>query len=347
MNAVAIVLGSMFVGYVLISAIRTVVVPRPERVTLTILVFTSARLLVRFIADRVRNEERQERLLGMFAPMTLALLPAVWGFGIVLGFTSVFWGMDVRPLPTALVMSTWSLTTLGFGSGSGDGVRLVAGVEAFLGLGVIALMISFLPTIYGAFSRREIVTGRLTIRAGEPPDPTTFIIRSNSIGTLADLQERWSAWEEWFVELEETHTTVPSLVFFRSAQPGRTWIGAAEAALDTAAIVTACELTPSTGHAEMMIRAGFLSLNSLADHFRLDHDPSPGQHTAISVSHDEFMAVVAELEATGVRVPKDHEAAWIDYRGWRANYDEAVTNLLQLVGHVDSHWDRRRNRPVS
>jgi hypothetical protein len=79
----------------------------------------------------------------------------------------------------------------------------------------------------------------------------------------------------------------------------------------------------------------------------LDHDPSPGQHTSTSVSRHEFMAIVTELEATGVQVLKDHEAVWIDYRSWRANYDEAVMNLLQLVGHVDSHWDRRRNRPVS
>jgi len=279
----------MLVGYVLVSAIRTVVVPRPERVTITILVFTSARRLARFVADRVRNE-RQERLLDMFAPMTLALLPAVWAFAIVLGFTSVSWGMDVRPLPTALVLSTSSLTTLGFASAPSDGIRLVAGVETFLG--IIALMFSFLPTIYGTFSRREVVTERLSIRAGDPPDPVTFIIRSNSIGTLAGLQERWSAWEEWFVELEETHTTFASPVFFRSAQLGRTGIGAPQAALDTAAIVT-------------------------------------------------------ELETAGVQVLKDHEAAWIDYRAWRANYDEAVMNLLQLVSHVDSHWDRHRDRPVS
>ena len=42
-------------------------------------------------------------------------------------------------------------------------------VEAVIGLGLVSLMISYLPTIYGAFSRREALVGMLEVRAGLPP----------------------------------------------------------------------------------------------------------------------------------------------------------------------------------
>ncbi len=103
-----------------------------------------------------------------------------------------------------------------------------------MGLAIVALLISFLPTLYGAFSRREVAVGRLTTRAGEPPNPVEFITRLDAIGQLAHVGDRWEEWEDWFVELGETHTTFPALIYFRSAKPDRSWVSAAEASLDTA-----------------------------------------------------------------------------------------------------------------
>ena len=58
------------------------------------------------------------------------------------------------------------MTTLGFVAAPTFETRLIAGIEAMFGVALVALMISFLPTIYGTFSRREIAVGRLTTRAG-------------------------------------------------------------------------------------------------------------------------------------------------------------------------------------
>lgn len=340
MDAVAVVVGTMVVTWVLASAIRTVVIPRPERVTLGWGLFAAARLIARAVADRISNPARRERVLGTFPAVTLAAYPAVWSLGVVFGFALVFWGFDVEPFSSAMVLSASSLTTLGFATASGDGLRLVAAVEAFLGLGIVALMISFLPTIYGTFSQREIAAGRLTIRAGEPPLPADYILRSHRIDTMGQLEDRWFAWEEWFVELGETHTTFPQLIYFRSHRPGRTWIGAAEAALDTAALVTACRLTPSSGGAETMIRAGFLALGNIADFLRIERDIDPGPQTPVSVTRQQFDALVDELEAGGVELTCARDEAWQHYRGWRVNYDQAVAGLLDQVGYVESHWQR-------
>ncbi|MEZ5144890.1 MAG: hypothetical protein R2726_20595 [Acidimicrobiales bacterium] len=52
-------------------------------------------------------------------------------------------------------MSGSSFTTLGFVAPAAEPERIAAVAEALIGLGLIALLISFLPTIYALFSRRE------------------------------------------------------------------------------------------------------------------------------------------------------------------------------------------------
>ena len=49
-------------------------------------------------------------------------------------------------------------------------------------------------------------------------------------------------WEQWFLEIEESHTSIPALAYFRSPQPERSWITAAGCVLDTAAIYDALRL---------------------------------------------------------------------------------------------------------
>ncbi|HWD73626.1 MAG TPA: hypothetical protein VG371_00720 [Solirubrobacteraceae bacterium] len=46
----------------------------------------------------------------------------------------------------------------------------------------------------------------------------------------------WDSWENWFIELGESHTTFPQLGFFRSPHPRNHWVLAAEAVLDGAAL---------------------------------------------------------------------------------------------------------------
>ena len=66
-----------------------------------------------------------------------------------------------------------SLTTLGFSEApSGTGKIVIAFVEATIGLGLVALLISFLPTIYTAYNGREKGINRLRPVAGAPPNAT-------------------------------------------------------------------------------------------------------------------------------------------------------------------------------
>ena len=55
-----------------------------------------------------------------------------------------------------------------------------------------------------------------------------------------------TSWMHWFTEVQETHTSYGSLAFFRSPNPHRSWVTAAGAVLDTAAIRLAVLDIPPT-----------------------------------------------------------------------------------------------------
>ncbi len=48
----------------------------------------------------------------------------------------------------------------------------------------------------------------------------------------------------------------------------------------------------------------------------------------ISITRDDFDNLCQELLANGVPLKADPEQAWIDYAGWRVNYDQVLTRAV-------------------
>ena len=152
-----------------------------------------------------------------------------------------------------------------------------------------------LPTIYGAFSRREVAVTDLSVRAGTPPKPWEMLERAHLAGYLHEMDRVWESWMTWFTELGETHTSLAVLSFFRSPNPGRSWITASGAVLDAAALRMALlnvEFTPAGG---LCIRSGYLALREIAASFGFDFDSNPSPDDPISISREEFDEVYERL----------------------------------------------------
>src|SRR6476646_4338510 len=107
------VIGGVAAAWVLLSAIRTVVLPRSVDVALTHAVFVTIRVLFTGIAKRARSYEDRDRIMALDAPIALMALAAAWALGIIVAFAAVFWGLGVDPLRQAFVISGSSFTTLG------------------------------------------------------------------------------------------------------------------------------------------------------------------------------------------------------------------------------------------
>lgn len=343
LRVLAVVAGVAVVAATLVSALKTVVIPRGYASWLTRMHFMAWRRVFGVFSRPSQPYLVRDRVLAHYAPVALVTLPAIWAVFTVVGFTGVFWGAGVQPLSEALVTSGSSLFTLGFVRPDGTGLVLLSFLEAGIGLGLISLMISYLPTIYGAFSRREALVGLLEVRAGLPPSTSEMLVRYARIGWIGRLDDDvFEKWELWFMELEESHTSQPALVYFRSPHPERSWITAAGCVLDTAAIAASTLDRPHDARTDVMLRTGFFALRRIADYFGIVYDQHPAPTGPISVTRAEFDVLCAELRGADVPLKVDLDQAWRDFVGWRVNYDTVLIALCGMVMAPPALWSSDR-----
>ena len=338
-------LGALIALGTLLAAIQTVVVPRTERSLVIRFIYVGVGLLFSMVARRRKSYEARDALLARYAPITLMLLPMVWASGVIYGFSLMFWALDVRPYRDALVLSGSSLTTLGFRDTQDLFSLILSIAEALIGLGIVALLISFLPLMHSAFSTRESAVARLEVRAGNPPTPEAMIILAHETGGLENMGETWVEWEHWFINVEETHQTHPALAFFRSVRPDRSWVTAAGCILDAAAIMLSTVAVPHSPAAPFMIRSGYAALRSIADFFAIDYDPDPAVMAPITVRRHEFYDTYETLQNAGVPVVEDRDRAWRDYAAWRVNYDNCLVGLASITSAPPGKWSSDRPSP--
>src|SRR5215204_2601337 len=304
-RVVAFGVGAWIVVGIVRSAVWTVVVPRPEQVWLTRFLFLTVRRPFEWFAQRADTVTRREAIRARYGPTTLMLMPVTWVLGVWIGFVPIYWALGAEPIGEEFILSGSSVTTLGF-SRPNEGPPLAAAViEAVIGLGLVALLISFLPTMYGHFSRREHLVAKLSSRAGTPPTPAEMFIRHHRLEKLDQLDEIWPDWEDWFIDLEESHTTYPALVHFRSIDDHRSWLTAAGALLDAAALRASTLDIARQPRSELTIRAGYLALRAIADFFGVDHERRPQPDHPISIHRAEFDGVYEQLRSAGVPLKPD------------------------------------------
>jgi ABC-type multidrug transport system fused ATPase/permease subunit len=342
-HAAAVVGGSLAIAAVGSSAVRTVVLPRGDQALLTRAVFASVRGAFSGVARIGRSYEFRDRVMARFAPFALIAVAATWMAVVLFAGTLVFWGLGTGSWHTAFQLSGSSLTTLGFTQASNEWSHLAAIIEALVSLGLVALLIGYLSTTYTSFQRRELAVSLLEVRAGGPPSAVEMLLRHNSIERIDVVMELFTAWETWFVDVEETHTSQPGLAWFRSPLPGRSWITAAGAVLDGAALVTAVVDAEPSAEPQLCIRAGFLSLRRIADAFGIDYDPDPEPDDPISIDRSEFDDACRRLAEGGVPVRADLDEAWRAFNGWRVNYDEVLVALAGRLMAPTAPWSSDRS----
>ncbi|MDP9144246.1 MAG: potassium channel family protein [Actinomycetota bacterium] len=249
MRSIIVVLGCMLLLTVLWDAFEAIILPR--RVTRYL---GLARVFLRFtwrlrsaVAHWIRDDTRREAYLSIIGPLSLLLLLGVWATGLVAGFAIVHWGLGTPlnvapgsvPFSTYLYLSGTTFFTLGLGDVTPLGPlgRALVAVEAGTGFGFLTGVISYLPILYQAFSRREVSISLLDARAGSPPSAGELLRRHGQ--DMPELDRLLYDWERWSAELLESHLSYPVLAYFHSQHPHQSWLAALTAILDTCALVMA------------------------------------------------------------------------------------------------------------
>lgn len=336
--------GTVLVFGTLLSAVRTVILPRGTTALVNRLVFRIAFVGFSTVARRRRTYEDRDRVMAMFGPVSLVLLGMAWLVAVATGYSIIFWATGADSLATGAVLSGSSITTLGSVPPTTGLHQALSYSEAILGLFLGALMITYLPSLYGVFSRREVQVATLEVRAGTPPSAGEFLIRYHSLGWLDRLDEVFLEWERWFAELEESHTSYPVLNFFRSPEADRSWVTAAGTILDAAALTRACvDISDPKGAAAVCIRSGYLALRRLADFFGLGYEQNPLPTDRIAISRSEFDDVFDAMQAADLPLVVDRERAWTDYVGWRVNYESLVLDFAEITMAPYAPWTSDRS----
>lgn len=335
--------GLIIVILTLSSAVSTFVLPRAARSQLNRIVFGLLRRIFDFILHFAKTYDRRDAIMAYYAPIGLLLLLPTWYLLILLGYAAIYWSLGVGDLFAVFRLSGSSLISLGFDASETLFVTILVFSEAMIGLILVAMLIAYLPTMYSAFSRREQVVNMLEVRAGSPPSALEMLLRFNRNQGLEKLSDYWKLWEAWFADIEESHTTLPALIFFRSPRAENSWVTAAGTVLDAASITLSSIEIPYEVSAALCIRAGFLALRRIANYFDIPSPQDPRYPaTPICIERHEFDAVLDQLTAAGLPVKADREQAWKDFAGWRVNYDRALILLCGLVMAPQASWSSDR-----
>jgi hypothetical protein len=344
LHALALAAGVVIVLGVLVSAVETVVMPRLGFTRVTRFVFA---VVHRIVVHRWGSSERRKHLLGLFAPLALVSLPLVWVMLIILGFALFLWGIDTGNVSTAFDVSGSSLLTLGFSKPAGIGRVWATFVEAAIGLGLVALLISYLPTIYSAYNAREKGMRLLRPFAGSPPSTTTLLDHLER-ADLAGVSTLWSALWGWLIDLEQSHSSFPALCYFQSQSATESWVASVGTVLDTCSLILSVNLEdPDRAQGPLLTlahgapsvvavaRAAGLPVEQaapLADLLERAAEDPPG----ISVAREEYETLVDALARARKLDLRDTEAAWRAFAWFRSSYDMALRGLAGLSAAVSA-----------
>jgi hypothetical protein len=244
----AVVAALLIISNVLWEAFETIILPRrvSRRWRVTVVFYRGTWLPWRTIARWIGKVRTRETFLSFYGPLSLLTLLVFWAASLIVGFALLYYGAahqvtTPRAFETCLYLSGTTFFTLGLG----DVVphtsvgRFLAVVESGLGFGFLALVLSYLPVIYQAFSRREVNIVLLDARAGSPPTAGELLRRHAEPEAMDSLQRLLHNWERAAAEILESHVSYPAVTYFRSQHSNESWLAAITAILDASALLIA------------------------------------------------------------------------------------------------------------
>jgi hypothetical protein len=333
--------------------IGTVVVPRRIRSRLIRSVNVAVDASFHFVADHFDSYESRDRILAAQAPIQLILQIVVWLAVFEVGFALLMWpSVGTAGLSGAFQLAGSSLCTLGYLAPHHGAPTGLADLAALVGLGTVALQIGYLPTLYAAFNRREGLVTMLDSRAGVPSWGPELLARTHyglgsGVSAMSELSELFDEWERWSADVSESHATYLALVNFRSPRPLSSWVTAQLAILDGAALyLSLVPDAPGAVSARLCLRGGFTCLNTIARArgFAIPDEADPND--GIVLSYQEFVEAIERLARVDFPLERSNEEAWVDFVGWRVNYETAAYALARAIDAPPALWSGPRRHPL-
>jgi hypothetical protein len=282
------------------------------------------------------SPKRRESFYSYFGPLSLLFLLIFWAIGLLIGFALLILAAgppaENYRVPIHFADAFFISGTNFFTLGLADVVphtastRFVTVLEAGIGLGFLALVIGYLPTIFQSFSKREVSVVLLDARAGSPPTAAELLRRHSYRGGFEALQKLYYEWERWSAELMESHLSYPVLCYFRSQHDNQSWLGALIAILDACALTIVSVPGEGAKQAKLTFAVTRHAVVDLAQIFHaVPRPPQPDR-----LSSDDLARIRRTLQEAGINI-RDSEAEDRKLTDLRAMYEPYAYALAEFL----------------
>jgi hypothetical protein len=338
MRIFAAIFGIVVILLVAQDTFETIVLPRRviRQIRITRLYFRVTWTVWKSLGRLMRSVARRESYLSYFGPLSLLGLFVFWAVLFVFAFGLLLWGLAL-PLNapektisflTYLYLSGTTFFTLGLGDVTPvpGVVRLLVVGEVALGFAFLALVISYVPVIYQAFSRRELRISLLDARAGSPASAAEILRRNHAGKHIEELRIILHDWELWCADILESHLSYPVLAYYRSQHDQQSWLEALTTILDTCALI----LTGIEGLPAEPARFTFaIARHAVVDLAQVFNTP-PITTGGNRLSPAEFARLRDVLAASGILL-NEELATEQKLAELRATYEPFVSSLARFL----------------
>ena len=347
MHVLSATAGALLVLIVVTDSVGTLVVTqgrsapwRPTRIWYAV-TWRAVRVLVARLPIDVGED-----VLGIYPAVSLLGLLVLWLVGLMVGWSLLFWGLGFRfagsaQLGTTIYYAGSTLLTPAFGTAHGGAQRTLTLITTLTGLGTIALLISYLPALYGAYSKREARLLTLDDPLGSRLTPVRVIAVHTGDGELDLLYRFFGEWEMWTAEVLESHVSYPMLSLFRSQHRGQSWITALGVVTDAATLTCACVVGTEQREPYFAYRRGRRAVMEIAD--RLHVPPGQPESWLTPANFDIAWDVLAQL---GLPL-REKPDAWERLQVLRASYGTRLQELMDFLLAPRGFWGHSAEDTVS
>jgi hypothetical protein len=332
--------GSLLVLLTIYDVFQSVVLPRPaiNKFLFVRQLFLVSWRLWRWISDRLAPP-RREGWLATFGPALVIVMFAAWGLVFMFGYALIFDGLrdQMKPVPGDFVESIYfSATTivpLSYGDFVPEGLlaRIFSVGESATGVGVAALAITLLFSLYESFQRREELVVTLDAIAGAPPSGLQILETAADLDMRDKLSNTFDEWRNWMAAVLESHLAYPILFYFRSSHDNEAWLNSFGAVMDAATLVLSTVDGEADGSARLTLTIGKHLIEDMSWFFGFD------QGEDVGVDPSEFDEAYSRLKKAGYSChPRD--AAWADFSRIRARYAAALNQAAKRFAIIPAQW---------
>src|SRR5947209_16740813 len=283
---------------------RSIVLPRATvtRLRLVRLLFFAFWAMWRGLSRRIQNPARKEAWLATFGPSAVLAMFATWALAFMLGYALILDGLSSQIHPVldnfgeSLYFSATTIVPLSYGDfvPTGLGARLAIIFESATGVGIAALVITLLFSLYASFQAREEMVVQLDALAGAPPSGTQLLETVFERGLREELVKTFDDWRRWSAAVLESHLAYPILLYFRSSHDNEAWLNSFGAVMDAATLVMSSVDEDEEGPARLMFTVGNHLVEDLSWYFRYGASSADPL-----VDREEFNEAVVRLKAAG------------------------------------------------